>query len=243
MRLVLLLIFTILVGCASQAKKTPDQAQSQSNAEELVKMAYASLEKRDTRTAIGHLDKAIELCQYQYDSKDQKYYAARTVTDTLFYMATAAKNKQQASAVKPLCADALYFKAYASIDLGNIEDAKDYLKRAIDMAPANAMYLSELGHVYQTNRGWNAALETFSSAEKMADSFSPPELKKAELLRAKRGVGFSLTELGKLDEAESKFKECLELDPSDQKSANEIKYINQLRSSKIPPNKTFINYK
>jgi tetratricopeptide (TPR) repeat protein len=239
MRFGLLFLVVFITACTSQPKQEINQipSQPQKSADELVKAGFASIMNRDTRIGLGYLDKAIEQCSDQYESKDPKYYAARAPAETLMYALMAAGDKQTASIVGPACADALYLKGYANIDLGNIEDAEMFLKRAVNMAPANSMYLSELGHIYQTMGKWEEALDTFVKSEKMASEFSPEELKKTELLRAKRGVGFSLIELGNLVEAEAKFKECLVLDPQDAKALNEIKYIDQLRNSKRTPAK------
>jgi len=42
----------------------------------------------------------------------------------------------------------------------------------------------------------------------------------------------SLTEQGKLNESEANYRRCLTLDPSDQKSKDELTYIAQLRQKK-----------
>lgn len=138
--------------------------------------------------------------------------------------------------VGPVCSEALYLRGYASLDLGEVELAEKYLKRAIDMAPVNSKYLSELGHIYHAKKDWTNALAIFIKAEEAANTYAPPQLKSTELPRAKRGVGFSLIELGKLDEAEAKFKECLKIDKNDEGALRELKYIEHARSkaSKIP---------
>jgi hypothetical protein len=57
-------------------------------------------------------------------------------------------------------------------------------------------------------------------------------VKNIELLRAKRGIGYSLIELGMLDDAEQQYNECLSIDPNDEKSKHEIQYIKSLKSYK-----------
>ena len=147
----------------------------------------------------------------------------------------AAADKQSAIAVSPSCSDALYFRAYASLDLGQIELAEQYIQSAIDMSPLNAMYLSEMGHIFHLKREWSNALDIFTKAESAASTFSPPKLKNAELARAKRGIAYSLIELGRLDEAEAKFKECLEINNNDSAALKELEYIESLRNN-LPSN-------
>jgi Flp pilus assembly protein TadD len=54
--------------------------------------------------------------------------------------------------------------------------------------------------------------------------------------RAMRGVGFAvgfaLIELGRLDEAEKKFRQCLDLDKGDKKAIAELNYLQNLREKK-----------
>lgn len=126
-------------------------------------------------------------------------------------------------------------KAYASVDLGKLDVAVELLNQALEWSPLNSSYLSELGHIYQTQGNWSLALEKFSLSEDYASSFSPESVKSRELSRAKRGVGFALIELGRLDDTEKKFRECLELDANDKKALNEIEYIKQLRSKDKKP--------
>jgi len=51
-----------------------------------------------------------------------------------------------------------------------------------------------------------------------------------------RGVGFALIELNRLDEAEQKYRLCLEIDPQDSIAMNELRYIEKLRkeSAAVP---------
>src|SRR5262249_33450357 len=73
-------------------------------------------------------------------------------------------------------------------------------------------------------------LAAFQAAEAAAREFSPAEVRTRELSRSMRGVGFVMIELGKLDEAERKFREALQLDPADAGAARELQYIEKLRA-------------
>ena len=233
MRNIIIALTIVLSGCATQ--QTEQQQTLLSETEILLDSGYKKLSNRNTKSAIADFDKIIIICTSQYSDGKKKVYASRGMTETLYYMLKAAADKEDAIAVRPTCSDALYLRGYASLDFGQIELAEEYIKRAIDMAPVNSIYLSELGHIYHSKRDWENALDIFTKAEEAASTYSPPELKDAELTRAKRGVGYSLIELGKLDEAEIKFKECLEINKNDQGALKEIEYIEHLRS-KVPIN-------
>jgi len=103
------------------------------------------------------------------------------------------------------------------------------LEKAIAWSPQNSMYLAELGNLYQLKKNWQQSLEYFKQAEDAAE-LSPDNVRTLELLRAKRGVGYNLTELGQLNDAEKKYRECLAIDKNDKKSKDELTYIKQLKS-------------
>jgi tetratricopeptide (TPR) repeat protein len=165
---------------------------------------------------------------------DKKIYVDRGPAESLFYKTMAEAAGEDAVIVETPCADALYIRGFAGLDAGQLEQAEEYIKRAIAMSPANSLYLSELGHIYHFKREWQQALDVFRDSEKFAAAYSPPKLRKEELARAKRGVGYSLIELGKLDEAEAKYKECLEIDRNDKNALQELEYIKELRSTPPP---------
>ncbi len=98
------------------------------------------------------------------------------------------------------------------------------------MAPVNAMYLSALGHIYQVRRDWAVAIDYFSRAEDAAQTYSPEAVRVSEFMHAKRGLGFNLIQLGKLNEAEVKYQECLAIDVTDKGALNELEYIKILRA-------------
>lgn len=231
---ILLILFPLLISaCAIQPAK--EQGIPSSDIESFLEAGFEQLSNRNPKKAIAAFDEAVSRCENQYSSNKSKVYASRGPEETLYYMVLAVANKESAIAVGPNCADALYFRGYASLDLGQLNLAEQYINRAIDMAPVNSNYLSELGHIYHSKRDWEQALEIFKRSEHAAINYSPPDFQNMELARAKRGVGYSLIELGKLSEAEEKFKECLKIDKDDKGALRELKYIEQIRNDKNNP--------
>jgi tetratricopeptide (TPR) repeat protein len=226
------IMFALLVGCASQPQKTsqvlsePEIRTQLTNAASLIKQGNLK------RALDGPLSQANTACDSLYLNKGKRVYVARDLAETilLLAMSAAADDKQDAEVIDSFCPDVFYMTGYAYVDLGKIEDAMHHVKKAIAMSPLNSQYLSELGHLYQVQRKHEDALKTFQESEAAAEKWSPDAVKKDELARAKRGVGFNLIELNRLDEAEAKFKECLELNAGDKGAANELAYIRSLRS-------------
>jgi len=68
------------------------------------------------------------------------------------------------------------------------------------------------------------------SIKKLSANFlSPKKLKQKEILRAKRGMGYSYIELKEFRKAEAVYKEILNIDSRDKVAIKELKYIRGLR--------------
>ena len=225
----LIVLMLIVAGCASTNK---ERAASNNDAQKHLQDGIAFASSGSLKKAVIELDLAIESCEKKYSEKNTKVFAARGQVETLYYMVLAYTLNMDAIAVDTTCSDALYFRGYSELDLGNIETAQSYIERAIEMSPNNSRYLSELGHIHQTNKKWKEALEVFITSEESAELYSPENVKVRELTRAKRGVGFALTELNRIDEAEKKYEECLALNPNDKGAAQELVYLKKLREKK-----------
>jgi len=233
MRVLNLFLVVIISGCATQPHEAYRQVEKVElkQPEQLMKEGYQTLANRNTKQAIEkYFNKAIDLCNEKYNNKEKKVYASRSSTDALFYMMKATSEKQDAITVDSTCAEVLYLKGYASLDLGNVEKAVEYINKAIIMSPVNSKYLSELGHIYQQERDFDRANEYFKKAEENAKLYSPAEVKIQELSRAKRGIAYTYIELGKLDDAEVIYRDCLKLDSNDKAALNELKYIEKIRN-------------
>ncbi|RUL70504.1 tetratricopeptide repeat protein [Dyella choica] len=99
----------------------------------------------------------------------------------------------------------------------------------LTLSPFNSQFLSELGNVYENEKNWSSALDTFQSADGAAE-FAPPEQKATLRCHALRGQGFVLVEQHKLDEAAKKYNACLSISPGDQRSIDELGYVRGLQA-------------
>ncbi len=196
---------------------------------ELVKEGYNKLISRHAKESIDkYFNPTIEAFNSYYGCK--QVYCARVREEMLFYLLKSAEKKEEAEVLPQLWADAFYLKGCASVELGKIEDAKTFIKKALELSPSNSMYLAELGHIYQGEKKLVEAMELFKRAEESASAYSPENVKNTELTRAMRGVGYSLIELGRLDEAEEKYKKCLEINKDDKTALGELSYIQRLKN-------------
>jgi tetratricopeptide (TPR) repeat protein len=186
------------------------------------------IEAAKPQEAIDSFEQVIAAFETKYGKSKKRIYCARSPAETLMYVAAAASENQDAEVLTSEWADAYFLKGYALLELGRVSAARELLERALGLSPFNAQYQSELAYTYQTEKNWTEALAQYESAAEAAN-FSPEEAKVADQTRALRGQGYALIEMGKLDEAEKKYKECLELDSNDRGAMGELQYIEQLR--------------
>jgi tetratricopeptide (TPR) repeat protein len=179
-----------------------------------------------------YFDKVLSNFKAKYGNSEKRFYCARTSTESLSYLLTATAEKRDAVVLSGTWADAHFMKGYALVELGRISEAKSSIERALALSPNNSQYLAELGYVYQIEKNWPKALEFFQAAENNTTPYSLPENKSHEIAVARRGLGYVLIELGRLNEAEGKYRQCLESDPNDEKAKTELKYIRSLQNKK-----------
>lgn len=206
------------------------------------------------------LDPVIEAFEARYEGTDKRVYGSRSQIETLYYLAESAAaleaaastpanektgtgdpltitldpesnqgSSENAIVISQHWGDALFMKGSALISLNSKFEAEQVLAEAVQLSPMNSMYLSEYTYVFLANKDFEKGLQWAEKAEEAAQ-FSPEDLKSEELGRAQRNMGFALIELGRLDEAEKKYKEALKLNKKDQKARHELEYIKQLRA-------------
>lgn len=232
-----------------QAPRAADPAES--DRVERLRKADATTHAGDPKGAIALIDEVIAEYERQYPEGKTRWYIARTLPETLAYTTGATfapDDRHRDTAVLDVAwAEAYFLKAYALVEAsvgsgayktnkgGNPESDPEYLARAravlergLQLEPYHARMLAELGNLLQLQQDWNGMLRVFTDAETAA-AYQPEGEQGPAFGRAKRGIGYALIELGRLDEAEAKFRECLRIDPDDAGAKNELEYIRQLR--------------
>ena len=219
MRLIILCLF------ASFAIASPAAAAPNDEAWELIR------DKKPAK-AIEKLDRIIAGQEREHAGETRRIYCAHTPEETLTYMTMAATDGKSAVALDPTWCMAIFLKGFALIDLNRPDDARPYLERAVEMAPMNSQFLSELAEWHKVRHEWTEAYALFERAEPASD-LSLAANRQFHKARAIRGMGFVLIEQGRLDDAEKLFRKCLEMDPNDEKAKIELEYIRQQRERRI----------
>ena len=125
----------------------------------------------------------------------------------------------------------LYLGSYYN-EIGKPEDALRVLNAAISVSDAENLGLaehipfltSEKGAALESLKRFDDALAVYKAGLKLAANSDGDEA------RMFRGVGFSLTELGRLDDAEAAYRKSLLCEPGNAHAENELKYIAKLRA-------------
>lgn len=157
---------------------------------------------------------------------------AQLSIDNYFNPIIEACNDKKSKVDISICGDAFYHKGSAYIELEQYDEAKRWIERAISTLPKDAIFLTELGYIYQIKKLPLKALELYKRAQDIALKSPEYQDNQQGLSRAIRGEGFVLTDMGRLDEAEASYKRALKLNPKDEKAKYELEYIKQLRARK-----------
>ena len=212
--------------------KTPDEIAKSEQRQ--VEQAIDLIHKGRPAEALTQLEGVIAANELRHRDSGQDVYCARGTADTLMHMMQSVAAKRDAVAVDSTWCDAIFLKGFALVDLARPAEAREWIEKAIAMAPHNADYRNELAEGYKAERNWDKAFAMFEQAAEDARTFSPDNLKKAELSRALRGMGFVRIETGQLDQAEGYLKECLKLDPHDAIARNDLQLIAEQRARRTP---------
>jgi tetratricopeptide (TPR) repeat protein len=226
-----MLLMLFAVGLASaQDRQQSDVQREEAEQIKLLQEGGTLLKARKPQEAIAHFDQVISFYEAKYAGSVEQIFCARGISETLFYLTKHAnQNPKKNARVVRLWCDAQFLKGYTLVELGRISDARAALEAAVALSPANSQYLVELGNVYLREKNWPKALETFQTAEEAAQLADAP-LRQTYVALAHRGIGYVLIEQGRLDEAEAKYKQSLELDPTSKLARDQLEYIRQLRA-------------
>lgn len=224
---VLAVILAASVGFAASGAdpdKDPQMAK-------LLQDARHFIDSKNPAAAIPKCDAVINAYKAYYGARKEKIYCARSGPETLGSLLKAAVDKNNAIALTSTWSDAYFMKAYALQDLRRLNDAKATLQQALKLSPFNSQYLGELGQIYSLEKNWPEAMNAFKEAEDNAN-LAPDVSRADELARARRGQGYVLVELGKLDEAEDKYQQCIAANPKDSKAKAELDYVREQKAKR-----------
>jgi tetratricopeptide (TPR) repeat protein len=187
----------------------------------------AAIRAKDPGKAVELMRPVLADFEKQYAGEKREIYCAVTPQQSSRYLADAAKANRDAVAIDAGWCRAQYVTGYALIDLERLPEAQTAFERLVHFAPQNPRYLNELGYVFMKQKKWKESLDIYRRAEAAADL--SPDRAKEERCVALKGVGYDLVELGDFNAAEAAYRKCLNINPKDEDSPRELKYIEEQR--------------
>lgn len=180
------------------------------------------------------LDEALKEFHALMNDTSRTYVCFNLDKDFKDYMKEleAQKGKQAADTVVRVSAAfglALQMKAFIASDMKQWKAALEYLDTKIQYCPYDIGVLTEKAYILHS-QSMNA--EALAIYKKAVEIGAARDAEVSDQAVALRGMGSTLIDLDKLDEAESYYKKSLELDPNSKLAHDELEYIKQARAAK-----------
>jgi tetratricopeptide (TPR) repeat protein len=118
-----------------------------------------------------------------------------------------------------------YYMGFLCVKIHQYERAIEYLTRGHQLEPTNPKFNFEKAHALAQLGETETALSLYAAITDMG-----PHVTAWDVAIARRGRGFVLIEMQRLDEAEEAFNASLEIEPGNEVALNELRYIQNLRN-------------
>jgi hypothetical protein len=149
------------------------EGQQAEAARALLQAGIALAKTGKCREAIDqHFDKVVATFEAQYAGKQATVRCGRSSVDALGQGLQAALGGGDVVVLGPEWPDALYYKAYCLVELGDSAQAKTTLQKALGLMPGDPMYLCELGDLILHESAWQQAFDTFEQARTSAEAMA-----------------------------------------------------------------------
>ena len=220
------LLVSLSLPSFSQQPPAPVAKEDESAELEQLHKARLLIDAKQPGEALSkHIIKVLDHYSKKYAGFKKDIYCAGNSTESLGYLLKAASEHRESIVLSNTWSTAWFMKAYCHLELGQLSEAKESLNKAIALSPENAQFLSERGHIFQLEKNWTEAKQSFESAADASGIIPDQKEKNAELGRALRGLGYCQVEMGNLAEAEKSYQRCLEIDPNDKSAKAELDYV------------------
>jgi tetratricopeptide (TPR) repeat protein len=179
----------------------------------------------DLEHALANAKPSIELAH------QAGFYLTTGPADTIAAMMEASKSGKSATAVaNPYELISLYLGSYYD-ETGRSEDALRVLDAGLAISPLSVRrpaLIAERGAALNALKRFDQSLADYDEGLKTAGLDADMKA------RFERGRGYALTELGRLDEAETAYNDSLRDAPGNAGAQNELKYIARLKAGAKP---------
>ena len=195
-----------------------------------VEAAMALLQRGQAAQALPQLDKLVAEADavFKRDTKN-RVYAADDRNLVLASLLEAAKRKQSAVVVSTDWIAPLYARAYALIELGQLDRARADLDRVLAISPYTPRALGERAQISMHRKDFAAAEVDLNKMREYGKMSANPADAIGYQGFALRGLGYIAVERKQWDKALGFYNEALKLNPNDDKAKAEIDFIRRSR--------------
>lgn len=234
-RTYLFLPLVLLAGRAPAGEiKEVDTALNAGNADTYIGMEYRAdvaragdaTQRGDDQAAWAALKDVLAFCDRQTGTDDTRIYSVRSDREANEYRAEAAEGVTT-TFVDHACPSGYKLAAFLAVRAGQNDAAFAYLDRAQAIAPHWAEPLTERAYLVGKLGDRQRSLALYQEAMRITERYTGSTYLKPMILR---GMGFALTELGRLPEARQAYEASLVLEPDNALAKNELIYISQVEA-------------
>ena len=216
-------------GADTQAK-SPVPNHMPDDMRRRVEAAMALLQRGQAAQALPQLDKLVAEAEATLKRDTQnRVYAADDRNFVIASLLEAAKRKQSAVVVSTDWIAPLYPRAYALIELGQLDRARADLDRVLAISPYTPRALGERAQISMRRKDFAAAEADLNKMREYGKMSANPADAIGYQGFALRGLGYVAVERKQWDKALGFYNEALKLNPNDDKAKAEIDFIRRSR--------------
>lgn len=191
-----------------------------------VARAWQATQRGDGKSAWTALEDVLAFCDEQRSTAARRIYSVHNDAEAKQYRDEAGDGVTT-TFVDRACPTAYKQAAFLSVREGRNEAALGYLDRAEALSPHWADPVAERAYLVGKLGDREKSLALYRQALEKAERYDTSAYLKPLVLR---GIGFALTELGRLQEAREAYEASLRIEPDNALAKDELVYIDRLRT-------------
>lgn len=191
----------------------------------------AAIRDKNPGRAVAMMQPLLDDFEKRYAGEKRHIYCALNPAQSKAYGQDAAKDVAGAVTIEPDWCRAQYVKGYALIELGKTDEALAAFQHLTDQAPRNSRYLNELAYVLADKKKYADAVAIYRRSVEAAD-LSPDGVDEERCI-AYRGLGYNLSKLGRLGDAETAYRACLAIEPDNEDVQDALDGIEEDRKQTV----------
>ena len=232
--LAMILISTMARAAAGEIKEI-DAYLTPAKADEYIGMEYRAnvvragqaAQRGDGKSAWAALEDVLAFCDEQKSTDVRRIYSVHNDAEAKQYRDEAGDGVTT-TFVDQACPTAYKQAAFLSVREGRNEAALGYLDRAEALSPHWAEPVAERAYLVGKLGDRNKSLALYRQALEKVERYRSSAYLKPLVLR---GIGFALTELGRLQEAREAYEASLRIEPDNALAKNELAYLDRLQAN------------